>query len=111
MKLSFERTDDVVIVKSCRRVASGNAEAFERAVLKILEDSDRALAIDFGPLQYIGSAGLRAILVIARDLSEHGAGFSIFGLGAQFEQVFSIGVDKIVSIHKTKEQALASFTS
>lgn len=111
MKLSFERTDDVVVVKSCRRVASGNAETFERTVLEILEDSDRALVIDFGPLEYIGSAGLRAILVIARDVSGRGAGFSICGLGPKFEQVFSIGVDKIVSIHKTKEQALASFKS
>ena len=111
MKLSFERTDDVVVVTSCRRVGSGNAEAFERAVLEIFEDSDRALVIDFGPLKYIGSAGLRAILVIAKYLSGQGAGFSICGLGARIEQVFSVGVDKIVSIHETKEQALASLNS
>ena len=111
MKLGFERTDGVVVVKSCRRVDGRNAEAFRRAVLDVFEDSDRALVIDFEPLEYIGSTGLRAILMIAKKVSGRGAGFSICALGVPIEQVFTVGLHKIVSIHETKEQALASINS
>ena len=111
MKLSFERTDGVVVITSSQRIDSSNARAFERAVGEIFEDSDRALVMDCGPLEYIGSAGLRAFIVIARNLIERGAGFSICALRDPIQQVFAVGVDKFVSIHTTKEEGIASFSS
>ena len=111
MKLTFERTDGAIVITSCQRIDSGNARAFERAVGEILQDSDRALVMDCGPLEYIGSAGLRALIVIARSLRERGAGFSICALGDPIQQVFAVGVNKFVSIHATKEEAIDSLSS
>ena len=111
MRLYFERTDGVVVVTSCARVDGSNAKAFENVLRKIVQESDRALIIDFGPLKYISSTGLRAILVTAKELSAQGVGFGICALGAPIQRVFSIGVDKVVAVYETKEEAVASLSA
>ena len=111
MRLYFERTDGVVVVKSCARVDGSNAKAFENVLRKIVQESDRALIIDFGPLMYISSTGLRAILVTSRELSAQAVGFGICALGAPIRRVFSIGVDKVVAVYETKEEAVAAFSA
>ncbi len=108
MRLYFERTGGVVVVTSCARVDGSNAKAFEKVLDKIVQESDRALIIDFGPLKYISSTGLRAILVTAKNLRAQGVGFGICALGAPIRRVFSIGVDKVVAVYETKEEAVAS---
>ncbi|MDE0106586.1 MAG: STAS domain-containing protein [Bryobacterales bacterium] len=110
MKLNFERTQGVVIVTSCARVDSDNAGAFQRALCEILQEGDRALVVDFTPLNYIGSAGLRAILLTAKDLGQRAVGFGLCEIEPHVRKLFAIGVDEVVSIHKTRKEAVASFS-
>ena len=110
MKLSFERTHGVVIVTCCARIDGDNAPAFERALCELVQEGDRALVLDFEPLKYIGSAGLRAILLTAKNLDERAVGFSLCGIEPHARKVFAIGVDEVVSIHKTRKEAVASFS-
>ena len=109
MKLNFERTGAVVVVTSLARVDGSNASAFEEALCEIVQDGDRALVIDFAPLKYIGSAGLRAILVTVGKLSARGAGFGICALPAPAQKIFSSIVHDLIPVYKTKEEAVAAF--
>lgn len=110
MKLNFERMHGVVIVSSCARIDENNAPAFERALCEIVQEGDRALVVDFEPLKYIGSAGLRAILLTAKNLDERAVGFGLCEIEPYFRKLFAIGVDEVVSIHKSRKEAVASFS-
>lgn len=112
MELDFERTDGLVVVTGCLRVDGSNARDFENALREIIQDGDRALVLDFEPLTYISSAGLRALLLTAKNLQKRGAGFGICTLAPPIREVFAIsGFDKIISTYETKGEAVASFTS
>ena len=109
MELEFERTDGLVVVTSCLRVDGSNAREFEHALREIIQDGDRALVLDFEPLTYISSAGLRAILLTAKNLQKSGTGFGICTMGPQIREIFAIsGFDKIISIYETNTEAVAS---
>lgn len=109
MELDFERTDGLVVVTGCMRVDGSNARDFEKALRDIVQDDDRALVLDFEPLTYISSAGLRAILLTAKNLQKRGAGFGICTLAPPIREVFAIsGFDKIISTYETKDEAVAS---
>ncbi len=110
MKLHFERMHGVVIVTSCARIDGDNAATFERALGEIVQEGDRALVVDFEPLEYISSAGLRAILLTARNLDKRAVGFGLCEIEPHFRKLFTIGVDEVVSIHKTRKEAVASFS-
>lgn len=111
MKLNFERKHGVVIVTSCARIDGNNAPAFESALCEIVQEGDRALVVDFEPLKYISSAGLRAILLTAKNLHQRAVGFGLCEIEPHVRKLFAIGVDEVVSIHKTQQEAVASFSS
>ncbi|MYB52075.1 MAG: STAS domain-containing protein [Acidobacteriia bacterium] len=110
MKLNFERTHGVVIVTSCARIDGSNARAFECALCEIVQEGDRALVVDFELLKYISSAGLRAILLTAKNLEERAVGFCLCEIEPHVRKLFAIGVDEVVSIHKTRDEAVASLS-
>ena len=109
MELNVERTHGIVIATSCARVDGNNAQAFERALCTIVQEGDRALVVDFELLKYIGSAGLRAILLTAKNLERRAVGFALCELEPHFRKIFAIGVDEVVSIYRTRREAVASF--
>lgn len=112
MELDFERTDGLVVVTGCMRVDGSNARDFEQALRDIVQDDDRALVLDFEPLTYISSAGLRAILLTAKNLQKRGAGFGVCKLSTPIREVFSIsGFDKIIATYETKDDAVAALNS
>ncbi len=109
MELHTERTEGVLIVKAWTRVDGANAREFEKALKAAIGDDDRAVVIDFEELAYISSAGLRAILVIAKLLQNRDAAFAICSLGDTVRAVFEIsGFDKIIPIHSSSADALAA---
>lgn len=108
--MNFERTHGVVIVSSCARIDGDNALAFELALCEIVQEGDRALVVDFEPLKYISSAGLRAILLTAKNLDKRAVGFGLCEIEPHVRKLFAIGVDEVVSIHKTRKEAVASFS-
>ena len=112
MELEFDRTDGFVVVTSCERVDGSNAKEFESAVREIIQDGDRAMVLDFKPLTYISSAGLRAILLTAKNLQKRGAKFGICTMAPPTLEIFAIsGFDKIIDIYQTRTEAVASIGS
>ncbi len=109
MEINIERMDGVLVAKAWSRIDGGNARDFEKALKAAIGESDRAVVIDFEALSYISSAGLRALLVIAKKLQNRDAAFAICSLTDTVQAVFEIsGFDKIISIHSSTAEALAA---
>ncbi len=109
MDVTTERLENVLSVDVKGRIDGSTAVAFEEAVRSAVEETDRALIMDFGQLDYISSAGLRVILLTAKSLQSQDAKLVLCGLSDSIREVFKIsGFDKLLQIHGTKAEAQAS---
>lgn len=109
VNVTTERIDDVLSADVEGRIDGSNVVQFEEAVRTAIEDSDRAVVMNFEKLAYISSAGLRAILLTAKSLQNRDAKLLLCSLSDRIREVFEIsGFDKILPIHETKADAVAS---
>ncbi len=109
MELVTDRLNGIVFLEAWTRVDGTNAREFEKALSEAITSDDRAMIIDFEHLNYISSAGLRAILLTAKMLQKRNVKFGICFLADPISEVFEIsGFDKIITIHGSRAEALAS---
>ena len=112
MQLHIEPQDDTLVVAVEGRIDGTNAMEFQSTVHTSLGDNKGPLVIDCKDLAYISSAGLRAILSIARVLQRREGRFAICSLSAMIAQIFQIsGFDQIIAVHATREEALREIAS
>ncbi len=110
MNVEAQRQGDNLLLITEGRVDGTNATDFQDAVKAAIQTSDTAVILDFENLTYISSAGLRVVLLVAKDLQRQGARFAACSLSAPVKEVFVIsGFDKIIPIHDTQMAAIDSF--
>ena len=109
MNLTCERQDGVLWLQVSGRINILNAPQFEDLVADVIEDGDRAVILDFENLVYISSAGLYAVLKIAKIAEKRDMAFALCSLSDAIHLVFGrIGFDRIMAIHSNRAAALAS---
>ena len=109
MQVTTERQDGVLTVYVSGRIDAGSASEFEETVRTVIEDGDRLVIMDFENLLFISSSGLRVVLMTAKSLRGRDAAFALCSLSGALLDVFRIsGFDKIIAIHPTRADALAS---
>ena len=109
MNVTCERRDGVLWFYVSGRINILNATQFEETVANEIQDGDRAVIIDLEKLVYISSAGLYAVLRVAKLMWQRDAAFALCELSDSVHLVFErIGFTKIIGIHSTRAGALAS---
>jgi anti-anti-sigma factor len=109
MEFAQEQAGDVVIVKLSGRLDSSTAPSAEESFTRVLATGPRHLAIDLSNLEYISSAGLRILLVVARKLQQAKGKVVLFGLRDNVREVFQIsGFDRIFTIQPNMAAAVAA---
>ena len=100
MEFAQERAGDV----ADRRNSPGGSTAVppsppRTASRGLIGDGAPRLAVDLSKLEYISSAGLRVLLVVAKKVQQAKGKVVLFGLAPNVREVFSIsGFDQIFSI-------------
>ena len=109
MEMTTARQDGVLSIKVVGRIDGSNAIEFQEAIRNAVEDRDHATIIECGALSYISSAGLRAVLVTAKALSNRDVQFALCALSNHVLEVFeNSGFDQIMAIHASKAAALSA---
>ena len=87
------------------RLDTKAAQDFEKMALSW---ECRNVVLDFTDLEYISSAGLRSILVLAKRLLPLGGKLVLFGMSGVVEEVFGVsGFDSFLPVARSREDALA----
>ena len=108
MDIQQEQQGDVTIVKLSGKFDSSAAPGAETQLGAALGGGAPHLAIDMTGLEYISSAGLRVLLVLARKIQQGAGKVALFGLAPNVREVFSVsGLDTILSIQPDSAAALA----
>ena len=108
MTIPSEMSGDVLIVSPKGQLNSTNAAAAEAELVQHVAQGTRRVGLDFSQLDYISSAGLRVVLVLAKRLKQAEGKLVLFGLQPHVREVFEIsGFLAILTVTDTREQALA----
>ncbi len=107
MQVRTERESDVLVATVTGRIDSATVSEFQHLMEAAITDDDSKVIVDLENLSYINSAGLRAVLVIAKNLWKRDARLALFSLQSSIQEVFTIaGFDKIIQICGSKAEAL-----
>ena len=109
MEFAQDRVGEVAIVKLVGRLDSSTAPPAEENFARVLAGGALHLAIDMSNLEYISSAGLRVLLVVAKKVQQGQGKVVLFGLVRNVREVFSIsGFDRIFAIQPDLAAAVAA---
>ena len=109
MEITTESENGVLIARAEGRIDGANARDFGSAMLAAVRECKGAFIIDCEELSYISSAGLRAMLLIAKALAKREAPFALCSLSDPVAEIFQIsGFDQIISIHRSRDEALGT---
>ena len=106
MEILTETVSCVTLV-SLEREQSASENHFEADMLKILEDGNTKLLIDFSKLDYIRSAELRTLLSIAKKVQVLQGIIAIAGMNKMVREIFEIsGFIRLFKIYADRDAAL-----
>ena len=109
MQLKSERQDTILTIRVEGRIDGANAREFEEAVRTSITENDYTVIIDFEKISYISSAGLRAVLLIAKTFAKQNIKFALYSLSDSIKEIFEIsGFDQIIAIFESRAKVLAS---
>ena len=107
MEMTTERQAGVVSIRVDGRIDGSNVIAFQETIRNAVEDGDHTMIMDGAELSYVSSAGLRAVLMSAKDLSNRNVRLALCALSNEVLEVFEkSGFDQIISIYRSKAEAL-----
>ncbi len=108
MEIKEERTDGILVVALVGRIDSNTSDALEKAVLEHVARGEKRVVIDLGGVEYISSAGLRVLLLVANKLRPLGGQLALCSLGQSVREVFELaGLTALLTIETSRERARA----
>ncbi len=90
MEITSRKEENKLIVAVQGRIDAGTAPAFEKALCDFIAQGENAFHIDLHGLEYISSAGLRSLLVAAKQLKARQGEIVFSGLQGSVKDVFRI---------------------
>ena len=107
MNVTFESVGSAVIIDLFGRLDSANAASVETELLTRLADGSGGVVIDFTRLDYISSAGLRIVLVVAKRMKQASRKLVLTGFQSNIKDVFEIsGFLNILDVAPTRAEAV-----
>ncbi len=109
MEIQEQLQGNVLVLEPVGRLDSLTCREFETRLLAAL-NANGAVVVDCTELDYISSAGLRVLLVAAKQNRTTGGRLALAALRDSLREVFDIsGFSAIFAIHPTVAAAVASF--
>ena len=107
MEVTIQRDGTIVIAHIDGRVEGGtSATAFQESLQEAIEADDQGMILECSHLDYISSAGIRAIAIVLNDTKARGMTLDACQLTPPVRKVFDvIGFNQLMSIHETLEEA------
>lgn len=109
MEISTGIENGALVASVTGRIDGTNAKQFEDDLLARISENSSKVVLDLEGLAYISSAGLRAILLIAKNLSQSDSELLICSLSPSVDEIFKVsGFDRILSTFSSRSKALES---
>ncbi len=110
MKISQRKASDVKIVDFEGNLDTNTSHDAEVELNQLLKQGAKKILVNFENLDYISSAGLRILLVTAKQLKSTDGDFRLCNLNGTVLEIFDIsGFSTILNVFGTESEALEDF--
>jgi len=111
MDIQTTKETNATVVKVTGRLDAVTAPEYEKKMLELVNSGNIRFVVDFQSLDYISSAGLRALLVIAKQLKAKSGQVRFANVSGTVKEVFNIsGFGSIFQMDETVAAALAAIS-
>lgn len=90
MLIDIRTENDILIVSVDGRIDTLSAPDFQTRMEELMDREEPRVILDLEKLQYVSSAGLRAMLVVAKKAASSGKRLSLCSLQEMVRKVFDI---------------------
>jgi anti-anti-sigma factor len=98
MKLTCEQQGDVILLRAAGKLDAVTAPQFREDLEQTLTPDARRVVLDLSDTSYVSSAGLRVLIVLAKQVMPRGK-LAVAGLNESVREVFELaGFDKIMTL-------------
>ncbi len=109
MDIRESTCEGILILSIAGRLDSATSPVFEESLIGNIKAGKTRLVLDFGPLEYISSAGLRVLLKATRELKPTGGTMVICSVRDYIQEVFDLsGFSSVFTMTNTLEDAQAA---
>ena len=109
MEIKEEKVGDVVVLGPHGRLDTKSSPELEKKVLALLADGQRRFVVDFATVEFLSSAGLRVLLMLAKKLSGANGYLALAALNDRVREVFDIaGFTSVFTIRATAGDAVSA---
>ena len=106
MQISSVFEDEHYLITIDGDVDASSSIKLDEAISEAIQDGQQQILIDCVNLNYISSAGLGVFMSYIEELKAKNIRMVLFGLSDKVENVFKVlGLDQLLSIEETKDQA------
>ena len=112
MDIQKERVGDIHVVTPEGRLDGIYSGAFAKEVGELITGASPKVLIDFANIDFVTSAGLRAVLLLMRKAQASGGMFALCGVNPQVREVLDIsGFAGIFTVHSGRAEGIAALNA
>lgn len=112
MEIQKERVGDTYVVTANGRLDGIYSTAFAKEVGELITGDNPKILIDFAEIDFVTSAGIRAVLLLMNKAKASGAVFALCGVNEQVREVLDTsGLAGIIPIHPGRPEGLAALNA
>jgi anti-sigma B factor antagonist len=115
VELSERRTGRAVVLAPAGRIDMGTADQLRDRLIPMVTAAAKAgesVVLDFSGVDYISSAGLRVLMLAAKEARASGGKIAVAALQPLVNEIFQISrFDKVLPCHAGVDEALAAVSS
>src|SRR6266404_9758708 len=109
-RIDQESRDSVQLIRLSGSLDMYSFPRLESELNALFQQGRYSLVLDCRDLDYIGSAGLGALIGFAKRAREHNGDLCLLNVAERIYKIIELlGFTKVLQLHQTEDEAVASF--
>jgi anti-sigma B factor antagonist len=110
LSIETDQAQNISVMKVKGRVDSDTAPEFDNALSKLLNESRNKIVLDLQGVDFLSSAGLRAMVKALKDAQKSGGDVRLASVSQPIEVILrTVGMMQMFKMFSTSEEAAAGF--
>lgn len=110
LTIHTDNSQSISIMKVIGRVDSDTAPELDEALTKLLQDNQNRIVLDLEGVEYMSSAGLRAVVKAYQAATRSGGDVRLACVSTPVEVILrTVGMMQMLKMYPSDQEAVASF--